>query len=193
MIGSGAFTAKARKKLSDFMAKTLDKKTFAGYFLWRGTDYASGKDIRIYDAKSLIQGYCDSDLPGKNYLVPATKFNAGIGLMSGLSSGLLMTASYLFVVLRAVSGAFGIGSVVKYASTIYQFATQLSSTISAFTECGIAASRQESTMEYLNVPDVLYKGTLPIEKRQDNEYEIEFHNVSFRYPGTEKDVLKNVS
>ena len=32
-----------------------------------------------------------------------------------------------------------------------------------------------------------------MEKRSDNEYEIEFHDVSFRYPGTETDVLRHVS
>ena len=32
-----------------------------------------------------------------------------------------------------------------------------------------------------------------MEKRADNEYEIEFHDVSFRYPGTETDVLRHVS
>ena len=193
IIGNGLFAAKTGKNRNTFLEKTLEKKRFSDYFLYRGIDYASGKDIRLYHAKSLIKKYCDSDFPGKDYLVSATGYNAQIGFSGGFSSGLLMTASYLFVVLQAVSGAFGIGSVVKYASTIYQFATQLNNTISAFTECAIASGRQRSTLEYINVPDVLYKGSLPVEKREDNEYEIAFHNVSFRYPGTEKDVLKNVS
>ena len=38
-----------------------------------------------------------------------------------------------------------------------------------------------------------YDGTLPIEKRDDGDYELEFSHVSFRYPGTEKDVLSDVS
>lgn len=36
-------------------------------------------------------------------------------------------------------------------------------------------------------------GTLPVEKRLDNEFEIAFHNVSFAYPNTNTYVLKNVS
>ena len=37
----------------------------------------------------------------------------------------------------------------------------------------------------------MYQGTLPVEKRTDNEYEIEFKNVSFKYPGSENYALKN--
>lgn len=39
----------------------------------------------------------------------------------------------------------------------------------------------------------MYRGKLPVEKRLDNQYEIEFRNVSFRYPGTETYALKNLS
>ena len=47
--------------------------------------------------------------------------------------------------------------------------------------------------EFINRPNMHYDGTLPIEKRDDNEYELSFRNVSFRYPGTADDILKNVS
>ena len=38
-----------------------------------------------------------------------------------------------------------------------------------------------------------YDGTLPIEKRDDGEYEFEFKDVSFSYPNSEKPVLDHVS
>ena len=37
------------------------------------------------------------------------------------------------------------------------------------------------------------KGSIPVEKRTDGEYELAFENVSFHYPGNEEPVLKNVS
>ena len=36
-------------------------------------------------------------------------------------------------------------------------------------------------------------GSIPVEKRDDGEYELAFEDVSFHYPGSEKLVLKNVS
>jgi ATP-binding cassette subfamily B protein len=39
----------------------------------------------------------------------------------------------------------------------------------------------------------MHKGTLSIGKNDDNKYEIEFNNVSFKYPGSEIYALKNLS
>lgn len=57
----------------------------------------------------------------------------------------------------------------------------------------LTARRAASTLEMMNVSDEMYKGKLPVEKRLDNQYEIEFRNVSFRYPGAEDYALKNLS
>lgn len=50
-----------------------------------------------------------------------------------------------------------------------------------------------STIELLELSDEMYKGKLPVEKRSDGEYRIEFKNVSFRYPGSEEYALKDFS
>lgn len=38
-----------------------------------------------------------------------------------------------------------------------------------------------------------YDGTLPIEKRDDNRYELSFHKVSFKYPGSDNYILKDIN
>ena len=45
----------------------------------------------------------------------------------------------------------------------------------------------------LGIRDEMYKGKLPVEKRLDNRYEIEFRHVSFKYPGAEQYALKDFS
>lgn len=39
----------------------------------------------------------------------------------------------------------------------------------------------------------MYQGTLTVEKRDDNEYYVEFCDVSFRYPNTESFSLRHVN
>lgn len=39
----------------------------------------------------------------------------------------------------------------------------------------------------------MYQGSLTVEKRDDNEYYVEFRNVSFKYPNTEAYALRNVN
>ena len=49
------------------------------------------------------------------------------------------------------------------------------------------------TYDYMEIPNKMYKGSLTTEKRADREYEIEFKDVSFKYPGTDTWVLRHVN
>lgn len=46
---------------------------------------------------------------------------------------------------------------------------------------------------YFDIPNNMYKGSLTIPKRDDNEYFIEFRDVSFRYPGADAYALYHVN
>ena len=46
---------------------------------------------------------------------------------------------------------------------------------------------------FLDLPDRMYQGTLTTEKRSDRQYEVEFRDVSFRYPGTHEYALRHVT
>lgn len=182
------------KKSFELMDESSKARNYFGYFMWGGVDYKAGKDIRIYDAGNIMRTYMnDTDTWKKPWINRFTKLNIIGGSTNGISTGILQGGAYLLVVLRAITGALSVGSLVMYAATIYNFANSLSSFMNAFGNFTVTAKRQQSTLDYINVPDVLYKGTLPVEKRNDNEYEIEFHNVSFMYPGSEAFALKNFS
>jgi ATP-binding cassette subfamily B protein len=52
--------------------------------------------------------------------------------------------------------------------------------------------------DYINIPAQMYQGILPVKKQAmcdhcDNDYEIEFCNVSFKYPSSYTYALRNVS
>lgn len=49
------------------------------------------------------------------------------------------------------------------------------------------------TYEYLDIPNNMYQGSLTTEKRLDREYEVEFRDVSFKYPNTDTYALRHVS
>ncbi|MDE6592176.1 MAG: ABC transporter ATP-binding protein/permease [Oscillospiraceae bacterium] len=51
----------------------------------------------------------------------------------------------------------------------------------------------KEVFDFLDIPDDKYMGTLPTEKRDDNEYEFEFRHVYFKYPGTEELILKDIN
>lgn len=51
----------------------------------------------------------------------------------------------------------------------------------------------QKLFEYLDIPNHMYQGSLTVEKRDDNEYYVEFKNVSFKYPDTDTYVLWHVN
>jgi len=51
----------------------------------------------------------------------------------------------------------------------------------------------ELYLEYFDIPNDMYQGSLAVEKRSDKKYDIEFRNVSFKYAGSEGYALKNVN
>ena len=50
-----------------------------------------------------------------------------------------------------------------------------------------------TTFEFLDIPNSMYQGSLTTEKRSDRQYDVEFRDVSFKYPGSEIWALRHVN
>ena len=152
------------------------------------------KTARIYNIKKLISGYLEDDERRQNdFCRVFTRYASLSGLLGALTSGGLTASAYLFVVAKAVTGAVSVSNVVRYAGTIYNMAGSFFGLSSAVSRLIDQTDRIQAMIEFMEVKNVLYKGTLPVEKRRDNEYEIEFKNVSFKYPGSEDYSLRDFS
>lgn len=100
---------------------------------------------------------------------------------------------YAFVCLKALAGAFGLGSVTRYVASIAKVSGGMSSLVS---NIGLMCNNTpflELTFEYLDIPNNMYQGSLTVEKRRDRKYQVEFRNVSFKYPGSDNWALRNVN
>ena len=51
----------------------------------------------------------------------------------------------------------------------------------------------KTSFEFLDLKNAMYQGSLTTEKRSDRQYQIEFKDVSFRYPGSSRYALRHVS
>ncbi|MBP3618841.1 MAG: ATP-binding cassette domain-containing protein [Lachnospiraceae bacterium] len=51
----------------------------------------------------------------------------------------------------------------------------------------------ETYLEYFDIQNDMYQGSLSVEKRSDKQFDIEFKNVSFRYSGSEDFALKDIN
>lgn len=117
----------------------------------------------------------------------------GYFALSAAVSRLFLWTVYLFVCLKAWGGAFGIGSVTQYIGGVMAFSSGLSGMLKVLGEAGVNSDTLKMTFEFLDIPNRMYQGSLTVEKRSDRKYEVEFRNVSFRYPHAESWALENIS
>lgn len=167
--------------------------SFFGFFAhhnWRGLD------IRMYRQENLCTKYMMMDMSFSPKSKIAQYSRGPMGLMSALSaivSRIFTAIVYIFVCLKSWGGAFGVGSVTQYIGAISSLSGSVSSLISTLGSMHNNAVFLRTTFEFLNMPNVMYQGSLTVEKRKDRSYEVEFRNVSFKYPKSDEYALKNVS
>ena len=100
---------------------------------------------------------------------------------------------YIFACMKAWAGAFGAGMVTQYVGAITTLSGNISLLINSLDAMQSNSSFLELTFELLDTPNSMYQGTLTTEKRSDRKYDVEFKNVSFKYPGSQNWALKNVN
>ena len=114
---------------------------------------------------------------------------AAANMTERLCSGLV----YLLVCLKAYGGAFGIGAVTQYISAVTALSHNLEEFLGAIGEVNTNWEFLKKTFDFLDTPNDMYQGSLTVEKRNDCQYEVEFKDVSFCYPGTDRKVLDHVN
>lgn len=169
---------------------------FFGHELYDNTRRA--KDVRIYGQEKMaerefekMEAHNEED---NAYLNKMSFYKGFTYLAKGTGSALC----YLFVVTKAALGAFGTGSIVQYVGAFTELANHVGFLMLSYLENRIYTEHLEKLFEYLDLPNNKYQGKLPVEKNffcndGENDYEIEFRNVSFKYPGSDTYVLNHIN
>ncbi len=142
-------------------------------------DHLSSQD-RVFTAKGIF-GRAALGTPGICYSLATS--------MSAIAVGCI----YVFTCLKAWAGAFDIGLVTQYVGAATALAESLNTLISSLGDMKANTTHLDNVFRYLDLPNAMYQGSLTTEKRADRNYQVEFRNVSFKYPGSETWALRNVS
>ncbi|MBE6929125.1 MAG: ABC transporter ATP-binding protein [Ruminococcaceae bacterium] len=154
----------------------------------------AGKDIRLYEQYRLISDELSLTNRKSRDIVDGinrTEFRWGAG--NDLSAFVLTLLSYLYAGLKALAGAVSIGSVMKFSGAVAQLGQSVCGIVDALSQLHANTPYLRDFLDFMEHESRLYRGTLTVEKRDDNEYDIEFRNVSFRYPGSDTYALRHVN
>jgi len=149
----------------------------------------AAKDIRIFTQQSVI-----NEIAVKRSSTHIwQKFFHLISREEGittLANDLLACAAYLLIGLRALWGMYAIGSAVAYIGAARGLSSGISGFVNSVIRLKTNADFLPQVFEYLDLPKTKRLGTMHL---KDCEHVVEFHDVSFKYPGAEKYALRNLS
>lgn len=157
-------------------------------------DPEAGKDIRLFHQQDMLLKYGEKMCENSRRVYgEVSKIEMGQGFLQSLWAAALGAIAYLYTGIQAYGGAIVPGSVVRYAGGIQQMVQAVTDLLYNWDYLHNYRERMEEFFAYLDLPEKKKKGTIPVQKRRDGRFLIEFKNVSFRYPGTEAWVLKNMN
>ena len=82
---------------------------------------------------------------------------------------------------------------MTYAASILRLTDTI---VELIRNVGYVKSKGENGRDYrtyMGLENQKYQGSLPLEKRRDNKFTVEFEHVSFKYPGSEQYVIRDLN
>ena len=195
-ILAGNLSAKSMSCWSDFAEEATFGNRLFGHFGFIGADKERSVDIRMNNQQRLVSAYwtANSTFGVNGSFGKSARGKMGVYASLGVCITTLITGFiYVFTCLKAWGGAFDVGSITQYVGNATAMVTNVFALTDLLGVMKTNAPYLAKTFEFLDIPNSMYQGSLTTEKRSDRQYEVEFRNVSFKYPGSEGWALKNVS
>jgi len=173
----------------------LSNRIFS-YFGFMAQEKENRADVRMYNQQEICAHYYKKDetFGTKSGIAKAAVGPMGLWAAASAAVSVVFTGIvYVFVCLKAWAGAFGAGSVTQYIASITALSRGVASFVETVGDMKNNAVFLKTTFAFLDIPDLMYQGSLTTEKRSDCNYEVEFRDVSFKYPGSESYALRHVS
>ena len=174
--------------------KNIDLNRKFAYFFNLIFRYQKGKDIRLYHMQDkVLNGVVENAKEIENNGQWMAKEERPYIIWKSMINYILLLSTYVYVGLKVICRLISLGNVMKYVAAITRMSDSLGSMMESYNALQIKGKYTSYYYDFLNIKNEKYEGTLPLEKRDDNEYLLEFKDVSFHYPNQKEMVLSHVS
>lgn len=189
------YAAKKTNELDrNFMSSSVDMNIIMEHFLDYIEHYGAGKDIRLYSMGDFLgNSYLELDKDYWERNLKNSYKKAAWTLPVTILNTVLKFGIYAVLIYAALQGGITIGSIAKYVACIMMLAETLINAVQTMQAAFDNNHYLKRYFSYFDTPNNMYQGSLTVEKRDDNEYDVEFRNVSFQYPNTDTYALRNVN
>ena len=178
----------------------IERKSFAelaksnrvfGYVLYQLADFKYGKDIRMYDSADMMLSkgkyYSDRMVEVWREQSRAIRKNSWVmDIINSLRDGL----SYFYIGWLAVTKAITVGDFSMCVSSASSLYWSLANTVSGIQDIIKRCAYAHHFVVFMGYPSAMPKGAKAV---PDGGHTIELRNVSFKYPRSDRFVLRNIN
>ena len=173
-------------------AAALEKKM--DYVSSKAQSTVLGKDIRIFGMRPWLEDVYAKTLRAFDAFVARRErvyFRANVvdALLTVVRNGL----AYYVLLRQTLAGGLGAAEFLLCFSAVGAYTEQLNGVLTELGNLRKQSLELCAVREYLELPEPFrMEGGAPLPECPDGKYELRLENVSFRYPGAEKDTLRGV-
>ena len=189
---------KTKEKEYDFRNSRQDDDRRIDYLYKVMTEYRFGKEVRVNKANTFVHGYYQGVVSTlmkkiKSYNLQLIKIGWGKFLIVAIQS----ICMYIFFSYQVAAGQISIAEYVLLLGAVTLTASVFLSMSENLATIKISMRDVTSNVEYLQLledkSDIIKSNNLPLVTIDRGTIEVRFESVTFRYPGSDTDVLKNIS
>lgn len=156
-------------------------------------DYKTGKEIRLYKEQNLIDNTAtqkiltDGEITLRKISMRTAKSSSFIAILGALVG----FGVYLFIGIKGLFGLFGIGSLVLYCGSFMQIISGIMMFANTLGKLKEILPLARDYFKILEAESTMIYGNRELDLT--NGFEIEFNNVSFKYPKSDNYALKHIN
>ena len=156
-------------------------------------DDKAAKDIRIFHQRDLIIDEIRNKArkPWMNILIKRSRLYQVYFGTNAIISTFIGGLTYIVIGLRALKGHISLGNVSQSYSSIVILVSSIQNFFVSMSQIISNNEYLKILYEYIDLAGVSSQGEIIPKEQRD--WTIEFHNVSFKYPSSEEYALRNVS
>lgn len=173
-----------------------EKETYEkelSYYLRKSRQLELAKDIRIFGLTTWLKELQTKSLKMLSaFIGRREKAYIWANIVDILVTLSRNGIAYVYLIWKTLNQGLSASEFLLYFSAISSFSTWVTGILSEFTQLHKESIALSKIQEYLDIPE-MFKFEDGIQPPTANAYEIKLENVTFRYPGTETNIIENLN
>lgn len=165
------------------------------YISGKAADYTLAKDIRIFGMRGWLNDMYDSTFGlYQAFIARGEKVYIWGNIIDIVLSFARNGIAYIYLIGLVLTNGLSAAQFLLYFTAVGGFTTWVSGILSGFAILHKQSLELNTVREFLEYPELFtFEAGRMIEPDNKKTYQIELRNVTFRYPGADKDTLTNVN